>query len=296
MKCIALLGPTASGKTSLSIKLAQKINANILSLDSLSIYKQINIASAKPSLQEREGIKHFGIDVFDVNEHFNVAIFFNLFRQAKKESEQENRHLIIVGGTSFYLKSLMEGLSKKPTIDSSTKELVAKKMQNLEEVYMLMEEVDLAYAQNISKADSYRIEKWLEVYLSTGVVPSVFFKEHTPKPLLKDVPLFEITPDRDILRERIRLRTDMMLTGGLLDEVFMLERRFTRAPKAMSSIGIKEALQYYDGYLDKAAMREKIITNTARLAKRQRTFNKGQFRAHPEGDSNFIEKAILEQI
>ncbi len=290
MREIAILGPTASGKTSLSIELAKKLNANILSLDSLSIYKEIDIASAKPTCLEREGVKHFGIDALHVNDDFNVIIFFELYKEAKKLSEEENKNLIIVGGTGFYLKSMIDGVSYKPQISEIIK---TKVQQNLSDGYALINEFDEKYASAISKNDSYRIEKWLEIYFQTGVIPSQFFEDNQREPIVKNLELFEIGIDKELLKDRITLRTQIMLDEGLIDEVFFLENKYTRAPNPMKSIGISETLSFLDGDLNIDELKEKIITNTARLAKRQKTFNASQFKEHFRGSVNEIQKFLL---
>jgi len=287
---IAILGPTASGKTSLSINLAHKLNANILSLDSLSIYKEIDIASAKPTYKERDGIKHFGIDTLHVNDDFNVTIFFELYKEAKKISEQEGKNLIVVGGTGFYLKSMIDGVSYKPEISSETKLKVSKSLSCGHE---LISEFDEVYASAISKNDTYRIEKWLEIYFQTGVIPSQFFEQNQRKPIIKNIELYEIGIDKETLRNRIKLRTQVMLNDGLIDEVFYLEKKYTRAPNPMKAIGIIETLSFFDGYLSKNELKEKIITNTSRLAKRQKTFNSSQFEEHLKGSTAEIKKFIV---
>lgn len=289
MREIAILGPTASGKTSLSIDLAQKLNANILSLDSLSIYKEIDIASAKPSLEERCGIKHFGIDVLHVNEEFNVTTFFKLYNEAKKKSQAESKNLIIVGGTGFYLKSMVDGVSYKPELSKEIKDRVS---QHLKDGYKLMQKLDALYAKNVSSSDSYRIEKWLEIYFATNIIPSEFFKQNKKEPVIKDLELYEIEVDKEILRERISLRTQIMLDLGLIDEVFFLESKYTRLPNPMKAIGIKETLAFFDGELNKAELKERIIINTSKLAKRQRTFNASQFEAHPKASTKELFKII----
>jgi len=277
LRQIAILGPTASGKTSLSINLAKELNANILSLDSLSIYKEIDIASAKPSIKERDGVKHFGVDSLHVNEEFNVTTFFELYKEAKKQSLQETKNLIIVGGTGFYLKSMIDGVSYKPKLSKETKLKVS---QNLKNGYKLIEKYDKIYAKNISNSDSYRIEKWLEIYFQSNIIPSEFFKLHKKEPIIDNLELYEISIDKEVLRKRIELRTQIMLDSGLIDEVFFLENKYTRAPNPMKSIGIKETLSFFDGELSKTELKEKIIINTAKLAKRQRTFNTSQFDEH----------------
>lgn len=177
LKQIALLGPTASGKTALSIKLAKKYDCIVLSLDSLSVYKEIDIASAKPTKKERDGIIHFGIDEIKVDEEFNVVIFFELYKKAKEYALKNNKNLIIVGGTGFYLKAMMDGLSQKPEITLEINEKVQETLQDLHVAYKLLEKIDHEYANKISSNDSYRIEKWLEIYYASGLSSSEYFEK-----------------------------------------------------------------------------------------------------------------------
>jgi len=277
---IALIGPTASGKTDLAIQLAHKINANIVSLDSLAIYKEINIASAKPSVEERDGVQHFGIDVMFPNEAFDVTTFIKLYEEARRESVKEHKNLIIVGGTSFYLKVLLNGISDLPNISMMAKKRASELLLKLEEAYLFLKRLDPKYMENIESQDRYRIEKMLHLYFETELTPTEYFKRNAPQPIITEaLPLYEIEVDRDILRKRIQKRTAKMLKMGLIDEVFYLEKNYTRQPNCMKSIGIKEVLSYLDGKDTKRDMEEKIVIHTAQLAKRQRTFNKSQFSA-----------------
>ena len=305
MKTIAILGPTASGKTALSIALAHEHQGIILSLDSLSIYKEIDIASAKPSLEERRGIPHFGIDELLPNEPFNVVMFFELYKKALAYAKQHNKNLFIVGGTGFYLKALMDGLSQKPLVSLHVKEKIQTHLHNLPEAYAMIEHYDSAYAHKIASTDRYRIEKWLEIFLSAHTIPSEYLVLHKNKALLEEVVLFEIETDKEALREKIALRTELMFKNGLIDEVFALENRYTRAPQCMKSIGIKEVLDYLDGKYSLKTVHEKITTNTTQLAKRQRTFNASQFPEHTKEPAEklhesiskvFTCKAILEKL
>ncbi|WP_458700715.1 tRNA (adenosine(37)-N6)-dimethylallyltransferase MiaA [Sulfurospirillum sp. 1307] len=289
MREIAILGPTASGKTALSINLANQLNANILSLDSLSIYKEIDIVSAKPTKEERGNIPHFGIDEIRVDEPFNVTLFFELYKKAKKESLNQNKNLIIVGGTSFYLKSMLDGISPKPSISKKTKMQVK---ENLKNGYEIIKEFDKVYAEKIDKNDSYRIEKWLEIFYETQQIPTVYFQKNQKQPIIKEIELFEIDIPKEILRDKIYKRTELMVQNGLIDEIVFLEKKYTRQPNPMKAIGIKETLDFLDGKLSKKELIEQISIHTAQLAKRQKTFNQTQFKEHFKGTL----KEILSQF
>ena len=276
---MALIGPTASGKSSLAIELAHKHNAYILSLDSLAIYKEINIASAKPSMKERSEIKHFGVDVIFPHKPFDVTTFIQLYKEARKQAIQDNKSLIIVGGTSFYLSVLIKGISELPTISYNTKRKTNEKLRDIEKAYTFLSKLDPNYLQAITPHDRYRIEKMLNLYFETGQTPTEYFKSNPPRPYItEELPIYEIDVDREILRERINRRTLKMIKCGLIDEVFYLEKHYTRLPNSMKAIGVKEVLDYLDGKYTKKEMKEKIVTHTAQLAKRQRTFNNSQFK------------------
>ena len=294
MKTVAILGPTASGKSDLAIRVAKEVGGVILSLDSLSIYKEIDIASAKPSLKEREGVKHFGIDLINVNEPFNVAIYANLFEEAKEYAKKANSPLIIVGGTGFYLKILLEGISELPTPDDRTVQEVARVLKDLPSAYKKLNELDSEYAKRISPSDRYRIEKGLLIYYLTSKTPTDYFKENPPLPLLKSVELYEIGIEKEILNERIEKRTEKMFEAGLVDEVANLEYRFGRLHNPMKAIGIKEVLDYFDGKLTLDRTKERIVIATRQLAKRQKTFNKTQLPPHPLLSANEIFEKIVE--
>jgi len=292
---IALIGPTASGKTSLALAYAQKFRGMILSLDSLALYRGIDIASAKPTLQERRSVPHFGIDLLTPDTPFDVTQFIELYRRAFEQSRQEQRPLIIVGGTGFYLKMLLEGISPLPYFTQEVRDRTRQVIRDLPEAYRMLTSVDPHGTQALRPSDRYRIEKALLAYFGTGMIPSAYYREHPPRPVITaPLPIYEIATPRPLLRERIALRTDAMLRTGLIDEVCSLEKRYTRAPHPMKSIGIKEVLSYLDGRYDYPTMRHAIITHTAQLAKRQVTFNKSQFSTVTKGTLEELERVLLQ--
>ena len=263
---IALIGPTASGKSDLAIEFALKYNYEILSLDSLSIYKEIDIASAKPSKEELNLVKHYGVDEIYPFEKFDVMKFIEIYQKIK------DKKIIIVGGTSFYLKAMLTGISPMPKISDEIKKTASK--YNWE----FLAKIDKEYANKIKPQDSYRVHKAIEIFLATNLPPSEYFKLNPPKPIIENCDIYEIAVDRDVLRKRITLRTEKMFKMGLIDEVAYLEKKYKdRTLPALKAIGIKEVLDYFNGIYTKNELKQKIITNTARLAKRQQTFNKTQF-------------------
>jgi len=279
---IALIGPTASGKTDLAIKFALKNRYEILSLDSLSIYKEIDIASAKPNKDELNLVKHYGIDEIYPNEKFDVMKFIDIYEKIK------DKKIVIVGGTSFYLKSLITGISPMPKVSEEIKK------DALQYEWDFLNKLDSKYASKIKPQDRYRISKGMEIYLSTNTIPSQYFADNPPKPIIKNCKIYEIAVDRNRLRERIKLRTKKMFKMGLIDEVAFLEAKYRdRTLTPLKAIGIKEVLDYFNAIYNKNELYEKIVVNTSRLAKRQQTFNKTQFLEKVSLPLEELEKKLL---
>jgi len=296
MKQLAIIGPTASGKSDLGIQIAKQIDAYILSIDSLSIYKEIDIVAAKPSKEELAEVPHFGINEIYPNEHFSVEIFIKLYKDVLKKCQNDTKNLVIVGGTSFYLKSLLDGLSTLPTITQEIQEHVKEQLKDLPRVYHELSKRDTLYMQKIASNDRYRIEKALLIYEATKMTPSQWFANNPPKPIITNLPIFNIDVDRSLLRQRIQQRTHKMYDMGLIDEVSYLEQKYTRTPNAMKAIGIVEVLDFLDAKIDKDTMLSLITTHTAQLAKRQQTFNRSQFTNTIDAKLEDLESIILKEI
>lgn len=286
MKQLAIIGSTASGKSDLALALAQQHNALILSIDSLSIYKEIDIASAKPSPQELSMIPHFGINLLSPHQNANVITFIDEYRKMYDCASKEGKNIILVGGSSFYLKSMLEGLSTIPEYSSDTIKRAQEMLSNLADCHKKLSTIDPATMEKITPNDSYRIEKMVLLYLETGDAPSIWFKAHPPQPIITNCPVLEIKIDRTLLRERIAQRTKKMVSMGVIDEVAELERCYGRVPNSMKAIGIIEVLDYLDGKITKEEMTDLISTHTAQLAKRQQTFNAHQFELYASGSAD----------
>ncbi|MBQ9291900.1 MAG: tRNA (adenosine(37)-N6)-dimethylallyltransferase MiaA [Campylobacter sp.] len=285
----ALIGTTASGKSDLALKIAKEFNGVILSLDSLSVYKEINIASAKVSALELESVKHFGINLIFPNEYFSVGEFIKEYEKAKSYAQNLQIPLIITGGSGFYLKAMMSGLA--PKIGDIKCDL------NLEQIYELILKIDPEFGSKFSKNDKFRLEKWYSIYKTTGEIPSKFLRENTAEPIISNLQIFEILWDREVLRDRIKIRTEKMLENGLIDEAKYLFDKYGFETKSLNSIGLKECGEFLRGELGKDELYEQICTHTAQLAKRQRTFNKSQFLENKiSQDLTNLENSIKEYL
>lgn len=286
MKQLALIGSTASGKSDLALTLAQRCNGVLLSIDSLSIYRHIDIVSAKPSKQELASAIHFGIDRLDPDSNASVMTFIDEYERAHKHCLAENKNLIIVGGSSFYLKSMLDGLSKIPEFSPATVQKTKELLTDLPAVHRVLSEIDPHSMAKIAPFDAYRIEKMLLIHIETGMAPSAWFEANPPRPIITECPVLDLKIDRALLRSRIALRTEKMVQMGLIDEVAELERLYGRTPNSMKSIGIVETLQYLDGKITQEEMISTISTHTSQLAKRQQTFNTNQFALTATGSSD----------
>lgn len=293
MKQLAIIGPTASGKSDLAISVALKIDAYILSIDSLSIYKEIDVVSAKPSKDELGMVQHFGINEIEPDGYFGVDIFIDLYKKVVQKCREDSKNLVIVGGTSFYLKSLVQGLSELPPISEEQSLSVKSKLHDTESAHKFLSELDPLYMKNITPNDKYRIEKMLLIYESSKLTPTEWFEQNPPKAVIEDLDIYNINVERKVLRDRIEKRTAKMLDMGLIDEVCMLEQKYSRLPNSMGAIGIVEVLEYLDGKVTIEKMLENISTHTAQLAKRQATFNRTQFEGITSEPLENLEDIIL---
>ncbi len=273
-KVIVICGPTASGKTSLSIELAKKINGEIVSCDSMQIYKDMNIGTAKPTLEEMQGIKHYLIDCVSPDVRYSVADYKKDAICAIKEISSKGKVPIIVGGTGLYLESLIYGIEyNEIEVDLKYRKHLEEIEQKdgLEKLYEKAKAIDEEAMKKISQNDRKRICRVLEIYHSTGKTKTELEKESRKGPEF-DYLLFGINMDRDKLYERINKRVDIMIETGLVDEVKELINKYEELPTAMQGLGYKEVVEYLNGATTKEEMIEKIKMETRRYAKRQLTW------------------------
>lgn len=267
-------GPTGVGKTSISIKLAKQINGEIISADSMQIYKCMDIGTAKVTEAEAEGVKHHLIDIREINEEYSVAEFSQDAREIIKDIISRGKHPIIVGGTGLYLNSLIYGINFEENIDLEFRNKLEKEIEGnpkkLEELYSKLKEIDIETAEKISSIDSRRIIRALEIFETTGKTKSIVEKENREK--LDDLKfqLFVLNMDRDDLYHRINVRVDKMLEEGLLEEVKNLEGKFSKT--SAQAIGYKEVVSYLQNEIDYKEMVEIIKQRSRNYAKRQFTW------------------------
>lgn len=298
---IILSGPTAVGKTALSIKLAGDINGSIISADSMQVYKTMDIGSAKITKEEMKGIKHYLIDVLEPEEEFNIATFKQYAKNDIEYIKKEGKLPIIAGGTGFYIQALLYDIEfneEASENESYREELMKLAATNGNEyVHKLLEEVDEKSARTIHPNNVKRVVRALEYYKLTGKRIS----EHNEIERKKESPYnykyFVINEDRKLLYENIDKRVDLMIKNGLVDEVQMLkERGLTINNISMQGLGYKEILSYLNGDISLDDAIYIIKRDTRHFAKRQLTW----FRREKDvvwinkEDFNFDDDKILE--
>ncbi len=274
-KIIVICGPTASGKTALSIQLAKKINGEIVSADSMQIYKDMDIGTAKPSIEEMDGVKHYLIDNVSPTIRYSVANYKKDALNAIEEILKKGKTPIIVGGTGLYVDSLVNGIEYDDLeIDLEYRQQLEQeaKEKGLEELYNKAIQIDAEAMKKISPNDKKRIFRVLEIYHSTGKTKTEQEIESREKENPYEYVVFAINMDREKLYERINKRVDIMIENGLVDEVKSLINKYDELPTAIQGLGYKEVVSYLNNEITYEEMIEKIKQETRRYAKRQLTW------------------------
>lgn len=276
-KVVVICGPTASGKTALSIELAKRINGEIISSDSMQIYKDMDIGTAKPTKEEMQGIKHYLVDFVEPNKRYSVADFKKDAEKAIEEILKNGKVPIIVGGTGLYVDSLIYGIEYQ---DIKFDEQYRKELENrveqegLESLYNEAKKIDPQAMEKISSNDQKRILRVLEIYKATGKNKTEQEAESRKNGVKYDYKVFAINMDREKLYERINKRVDIMIEQGLIQEVQDLLKKYDEFPTAMQGLGYKEVVEYLQGNISKEEMIDKVKMETRRYAKRQNTWFK----------------------
>lgn len=278
---ILLMGPTASGKTALSIDLAESLNAEIISVDSALVYRGMDIGTAKPSMDERRGVTHHLIDIIDPTENFSAGQFKDQALALVEDIHQRGKRAILTGGTMLYFHALLNGLADLPDADKKVrKELDSMAAeQGWHALHQELQSVDPVAAARIHPNDPQRIQRALEIYRVSGRSQTDWLTEQDQCPLpFEPIKVVVVPEDRAILHQKIEQRFDQMLDIGLIDEVRALYERGDLGSQLPSirAVGYRQVWQYLNGELDFEQMREKAIVATRQLAKRQFTWLRKQ--------------------
>ena len=274
-KVIVICGPTASGKTALSIELAKKINGEIVSCDSMQIYKDMDIGTAKPTIEEMQGIKHYMLDFVSPDERYSVADYKKQAKQAIREIIEKGKVPIVVGGTGLYVDSLIYEIEyQNIEFDEKYRKQLEERSEKegLEVLYNEAKKIDPEAIIKISPNDKKRILRILEIYNATGKNKTEQEKESRKNEVEFDYKVYAISWDREKLYDRINQRVDIMIAQGLIEEVQKIYSKYNKFPTAMQGLGYKEVLEYLEGKCNKQEMIDKIKQETRRYAKRQLTW------------------------
>ena len=290
------------GKTALSIELAKKINGQIVSADSMQIYKDMNIGTAKPTEDEMEGIKHYMLDFISPEERYSVSDYKKDAISCIEKILKDGYIPIVVGGTGLYINSLIYGIEySNINFDEEYRKSLEKKaeQEGLKVLYDMAVKIDEQAMKKISINDKKRIIRVLEIYKQTGKTKTQLEKESVEKPIPYEYKVFGINLDRQVLYNKIEKRVDQMIQNGLIDEVKNILTKYNKFPTAMQGLGYKEVVQYLNGDIKKDEMILKLKQETRRYAKRQLTwFRKYKDIVWLDGQSDIQKNIniILEEI
>lgn len=275
-RVIVIVGPTASGKTDLSIQLAKELNGEIISADSMQIYKRMTIGTAKPTKDEMQGIPHHMIDIVEPDEVFNVAMYKEMAEQKIEEVLAKGKAPIVVGGTGLYVDTLVNGIE----FSNMEKDLEYCKMleektktNGVDWLHEELRKIDPEAAESIDKNNIRRVIRALEIYKVTGKTKTELDRA-SRKEVKYDYKIFGMLWEREELYERINLRVDIMFEMGLLEEVKDLTITGGFSKTALQGLGYKEVVEYLEEKISYEEMVEKIKLETRRYAKRQMTWFK----------------------
>lgn len=293
-KVVFILGPTGVGKTKMSISLAKKFDGEIISADSVQVFKSLNIGSAKITKNEMQGVKHYAIDILEPDEEFSVFDFVQYTKQKIEEISARGKLPIIVGGTGLYVKALTQGYDFGGTNpDKNLRKKLEKIAQEKGNDYLfeLLKEKNPAMAEKTDSHNTVRLIRALEIALGCG--------EKSKNDVNFEFFLVALTRNREKLYEIINDRVDKMLEDGLIEEVEQLKKRgLSEKNQSMRAIGYKEILAFLNGEYDRERMVELLKQHSRNFAKRQMTFLRGMNDVHYVDVENFeeAEKKLTKQI
>ena len=280
-KVVVIAGPTACGKTSLSVDLALSLEGEIINADSMQVYRGMNVGTAKPTIEEQKGIHHHLLDVVDPDEEFNVAIYRTMALPVINDICSRGKNCFVVGGTGLYIRSLLEGIFECPPVDPELRESLRRQCRTHGSriLHERLKRMDPEYAEKVHPNDSVRIIRALEIIHLTNGFPSDLIKRHSFDERPLDALKLCIKVDREELYSRINKRSSAMVKAGLVEETEqLLSKGYSPDLKPMKAIGYRHIIKYLKGdWSLEEAIRE-LQGDTRRYAKRQLTW----FRADQE--------------
>jgi tRNA dimethylallyltransferase len=272
---VALLGPTASGKSALALRLAERLPLEIVSMDSALVYRGMDIGTAKPGAALRAQVPHHLIDIIDPDQSYSAGRWREDALSSIHDIFSRKRLPLLVGGTMLYYRALSAGMDALPQADARIRAAIDADAaeRGWPALHAELAKVDPQAAQRIAPKDAQRIQRALEVWRVTGK-PLSALQGAAPAALPFTVNAIALAPERKLLHEKISQRFDAMLRLGLIDEVQALRRKYrlSAAMPSMRAVGYRQVWEYLEGGIDKAAMRERAIVATRQLAKRQLTW------------------------
>lgn len=273
---IILLGPTAAGKSALSLELAKELGTCIISADSRQCYKHLNIGTAKPSQRELKSISHYNISLLDLKEEDSAMDFQKRAKKWEQEILKDAEHVLYVGGSTLHIQSLIQPFNEMPDSDDDNMAKLEARIEDegIESLYRMLSEIDPDYIKKMDGMNTQRIIRALDVWMQTGKPFSSFHVQGEIQPD-ENTLVFGIRWPRQILYDRINYRVDEMIEAGLVEEVkSILEAGYSKELQSLNTVGYQEIIKYLDGEWSLEKAIEKIKTSTRRYAKRQMTWYK----------------------
>lgn len=298
--CWFLTGATASGKSSISLEMARLLNAEIISLDSMAIYRGMDIGTAKPGKAEQSEVPHHLIDIVDPVEQFSVSQYRDAAIEAIDRINAQGKKVLFVGGTALYLKALLRGMFNGPPADWDFRKEVENEIAEMgaEFLHQRLEMIDPVSASNLHPNDHRRIIRALEVYKTTGKPISHWQMEFDQGTPAEQCRVFTIRHERSRLHGRIEQRVDQMFEHGLVEEVEGLLKQWDQlSHTASQAVGYREVIAHLDGKMTTDEMQEKVRVRTRRFARHQETWFRGMKECQiVDLEEDFEPKAIAEHL